>query len=94
MEHYGLATPEHNPPAQIIERAWNGLRSDDVVAARRTDGLYELRQLVDDELVLIRLGGYDRRTAEEAAVELAKREQSNAWVQEGPANYRLLDMWS
>ena len=89
----GLAPPKDNPPTQSIERAWNGLRNDDVVAARRSDGLYELRQFVDDEFVMVRLGGHDRRSAEKAAVELAKREQSNAWVEEGRGSYRLLDMW-
>ena len=90
----GLSNPEHHRPTHSLERAWNGLRNDDVVAARRSDGLYELRQFVDDEFVVIRLGGFDRRSAEKAAVELAKREQSNAWVQDSPTTYRLLDIWT
>ena len=56
----------------------NGIQSDDVVAARRSDGLYEIRQVVDGELVMIRLGVYDRPTAEKIAIELAKHEQSQA----------------
>ena len=83
----------HSSP-QTWTPAWNGIRNDDVVAARLSNGLYELRQFVDDEFVMIRLGVFDRRTAEKATIELAKREQSNAWVQEGPTTSRLLDMWT
>ena len=66
------------------------IQNDDVVAVRRPDGLYEIRQCVDAELVMIRLGVFDRKSAEKTAIELAKLEQSSAWVQEGPGNYRLL----
>jgi hypothetical protein len=72
----------------------NVIQNDDVVALRRPDGRYEIRQAVDNELVMIRLGVFDRKSAEKTAIELAKLEQSSAWVQEGPGNYRLLDMWS
>ena len=82
------SSTQSGPPAS------NGIRNDDVVAARLSNGLYELRQFVDDEFVMIRLGVFDRRTAEKAAIQLAKREQSNAWVQEDPTTYRLLDFWT
>lgn len=82
------------PHPSSNERPWNGIRNDDVVAALLSNGRYELKQFVDDEFVMIRLGVFDRQTAEKAAIELAKREQSNAWVQEGPTIYRLLDIWT
>ena len=72
----------------------NAIQNDDLVAARRSDGLYEIRQVVDGELVMIRLGVYDRPMAEKIAIELAKREQSQAWVQKGPGDYRLLELWN
>ena len=76
------------------ERAWDGIHNDDVVAVRLPNGLYELRQFVDDEFVMIRVGTFDRRTAEKTAIELAKNWQAKAWLQDGPTNYRLLDMWT
>ena len=89
----GLDAGTPQPSAQSSE-GWGGIRTDDVVAVRLANGLYELRQFVDDELVMIRLGTFDRRTAEKIAIELAKSWQSNAWVQDDPTTYRLLDLWT
>src|SRR5687767_12954368 len=36
------------------------LQNYDIVACRRPDGLYELRQFVDQELVMIRVRTFDR----------------------------------
>jgi hypothetical protein len=68
-------------------------QNDDIVACRRSDGRFELRQLVDDEFVMIRVRAYDRPQAEAAALELSRREQSDAWIQEGAGVYRRLDIW-
>ena len=69
------------------------LQNYDIVACRRPDGLYELRQLVDQELVMIRVRTFERLEVEAAAVDLARREHSDAWIQDGMGSYRPLDVW-
>ena len=63
------------------------------MACRRTDARYELRQFVEHELIMIRAGTLGRPEAAAAALELARREQSNAWIQDGPGTYRLVGTW-
>jgi hypothetical protein len=70
----------------------NPFQNYDIIACRRLDGGYDLKQLmVGGHLILLREGPFDRASAAAAALELAEREQSDAWIQEGAKSFRCLN---
>ena len=85
-------TSDDDPPTPIRGRQGT-IEEYDIVACRRTDARYELRQFVDDELIMIRAGTLGRPEVAATAMRLARRERSSAWIQESPASYRLLGTW-
>ena len=42
---------------------------------------------------MIRVRTFDRLEVAAAAVDLARREHSDAWIQDGMGSYRPLDVW-
>jgi len=85
-------TSDDDLPTSIRDRQ-GAIEQYDIVACRRTDARYELRQFIEDELIMIRAGTLGRPEAAAAALQLARREQSNAWIQDGPGTYRLVGTW-
>jgi hypothetical protein len=65
------------------------LLSYDIVARRRPDGLYDLKQHIRDADVPLE-GPLKREKAEARARELAQSHRTNAWVEEINGPLRLL----
>lgn len=92
QQNRGASTSDDSPPSSPPEPQ-GAVENYDIVACRGSDGRYELRQFVDNELVMMRVGTLGRPEAAAAALQLAKRERSNAWIKDGPDNYRLVGTW-
>lgn len=69
-----------------------GLQDHDIVARRRTDGGYELTQVLRGDFILLLDRSLTREEAEARALEAAEREQSDAWIEEAPGVYRCLNV--
>jgi len=62
----------------------------DIVARRRADGLYEIKQHIRDADVPLE-GPLKREKAEARARELAQSHRTNAWVEEINGPLRMLE---
>ena len=73
----------------------NEIENFDIVACLRSDGRYELKQMMPGgHLILLREGPYDPPLAAPAARELAAREHSHAWIEHSRGAYMSLDVGS
>jgi len=61
----------------------------DIVAKRRADGRFNIWQAVADGDQLL-AGPVPRERAEKLAIELARQQQSDAWIEEMPGSFRSL----